>query len=1387
MKRPVLTMKRSLVLTLAALSTLSALPAVGAEPVDAPQGKRVDNARLESRTLPPPAEWQPVAAYPLPSGVTREHAAALRAGMQSLPTQPAAAQLAFNDQRLGALFASGKADLLPATKTVLDAVIARYQGKAGLRLAVVGHTDNQGLSPRAQKRFGDNAGLSDARALAVVTYLQAGLGLSTDKLAMAGKGASQPIASNRTAAGMAQNRRVVLTVWHDAPVVALPQSTAPVAGCAAVPSQGLADLPFRITVDGEALNPTEVPATNEADRQRCTDVALEKADIQIKYDDLAAKPTLNVWTEKDLAVRGQTVTFRGYANYVAWLKTAEVRVFKRQDRVDGKPLVVLPLAWEKPTTWMLPAEGTDEYQYVLRVTDAEGRFDETAVKTLNVASRTRALADLQAPSREALTGWGENALLVSNISVHGGTVSVSGRDFKPTQSVEILGLPVPVGNNGRFAFRQILPAGAQSVDVTVTDADGKAVTFRRNVSIPDSDWFYVAVGDLTLGNNSMTGSRDWVTGDIARDAGSYATGRGAFYLKGKIKGDWLLTAAVDTREQALKDVLSNFSSKDPRYLLRNIDPNVYYPVYGDDSTSVDDAPTRGKFYVRLERGDSHVMWGNFQTQWAGSELIQYSRGLYGAKARYRSEATTGFGERQTSVEAFAADPGTLGAREEFRGTGGSLYYFRHQDMTRGSERLWAEVRDKDSGLVIERRQLSPGQDYEINYLQGRVMLREPLPSTATGSGLIYTGSLSGHPLYLVSTYEYVPGLTEVSNQSFGLRATHWLNNMFQVGVTGYRQGEDSSRQTLTGLDFTTRFTAGSSLKMEIARATGVGSPVFGSINGGFGFDTLSGVSRDAMAKRLEAKFALADVVEGGKGQVNAYWQDRQRGFSAPGQLFTNGEAVRQVGAQGVMGFGAGNELLIKADDRRADSQDLRGVEVAVKTPLSDAWAVSAGVRVDARTTHLANASPILSQNGDRTDVLLRADYVPNKPEGAAGEKDDWSVYGFVQGTLAHTGNRPENDRLGVGGKYRVNDRLSVLAEASEGSLGVGGRLGAEYRLSDRSNAYLSYRLENENPDTAYRGRMGSWVSGADYRVSSEVRLFGETRLTHGAGPESLTQAFGVDLAPNDRWTVGLKTEFGTISDPLAGDLRRTALGGALGYKFERTTYSGSLEYRTENGTTMANTQTHRDVWLLRNNLGYQLDPAWRLLGKLNVSRSNNSQGAFYDGNFHELVVGAAYRPIDNDRWNTLFKYTNFYNLPSPGQLSSSGLSIADYAQRSQVLSVDTIWDAKPWLSLGVKYGVRIGELRATKVEGDWFRSRADLLVLRADWHFVKEWDAVAELRKLRATEAQDARAGMLLGVYRHVDKHVKVGVGYNFTRYSDDLTDLSYRSKGWFLNVVGTM
>ena len=57
---------------------------------------------------------------------------------------------------------------------------------------------------------------------------------------------------------------------------------------------------------------------------------------------------------------------------------------------------------------------------------------------------------------------------------------------------------------------------------------------------------------------------------------------------------------------------------------------------------------------------------------------------------------------------------------------------------------------------------------------------------------------------------------------------------------------------------------------------------------------------------------------------------------------------------------------------------------------------------------------------------------------------------------------------------------------------------------------------------------------------------------------------------------------------------------------------------------------------------------------------------------------------------------------------------------------------------------------------------------------------------LAVAQADDARSGALLAIYRHIGEHGKIGVGYNFTDFSDDLTDLSYRSRGLFLNVLAT-
>ncbi|NKB79674.1 hypothetical protein HED49_17220 [Ochrobactrum daejeonense] len=235
--------------------------------------------------------------------------------------------------------------------------------------------------------------------------------------------------------------------------------------------------------------------------------------------------------------------------------------------------------------------------------------------------------------------------------------------------------------------------------------------------------------------------------------------------------------------------------RDPRSLLRRIDPDAYYPVYGDDSTILEDAPTNGKFYVRLDRGPSHVMWGNYKASIKGTEFMRSERGLYGASAVYNSEEVTSFGERKTEVNVYAAQPDTLPQRDEFLGTGGSAYFLKQQDITTGSETLTVEVRDQVTGEVKERRTLIYGEDYTLDYLQGVVILKRPLSSSTGTGGAIREGALGGNRAYLIAQYEFTPAIGEVDGYVYGGRAQHWFDDKVRVGVTGMNEttGKPTSR------------------------------------------------------------------------------------------------------------------------------------------------------------------------------------------------------------------------------------------------------------------------------------------------------------------------------------------------------------------------------------------------------------------------------------------------------------------------------------------------------------------------------------------------------------------------------------------------------------------
>ena len=205
--------------------------------------------------------------------------------------------------------------------------------------------------------------------------------------------------------------------------------------------------------------------------------------------------------------------------------------------------------------------------------------------------------------------------------------------------------------------------------------------------------------------------------------------------------------------------------------------------------------------------------------------------------------------------------------------------------------------------------------------------------------------------------------------------------------------------------------------------------------------------------------------------------------------------------------------------------------------------------------------------------------------------------------------------------------------------------------------------------------------------------------------------------------------------------------------------------------------------LTRNSLSYQVDPAWRLFAKLNWSQTDGPFNSTLNAEYQEAVLGAAWRPVSDDRWNTLFKYTLLDDQPSTAQINSLGNTI-DYAQQSRVADIDTTYQATIG-PLGFKYAIRNGDLKPTQTVGNWFASEAQLWICRADVLIVREWDGLLEVRRLTIHETDDERTGVLLGAYRHMGNNLKIGAGYNFTDYSDNLTDLSYRRQGFFINTIG--
>jgi iron complex outermembrane receptor protein len=121
---------------------------------------------------------------------------------EGCPDKKAEAQRKVDKSAKEILFETGSAILKKSSNAAMDVVAAELAADANLSLEIEGHTDNVG----AEKT---NLKLSQARANAVKSYIVK-KGIAANRVTATGFGSSQPMADNATAAGKAQNRRVVL-------------------------------------------------------------------------------------------------------------------------------------------------------------------------------------------------------------------------------------------------------------------------------------------------------------------------------------------------------------------------------------------------------------------------------------------------------------------------------------------------------------------------------------------------------------------------------------------------------------------------------------------------------------------------------------------------------------------------------------------------------------------------------------------------------------------------------------------------------------------------------------------------------------------------------------------------------------------------------------------------------------------------------------------------------------------------------------------------------------------------------------------------------------------------------------------------------------------------
>ena len=306
------------------------------------------------------------------------------------------------------------------------------------------------------------------------------------------------------------------------------------------------------------------------------------------------------------------------------------------------------------------------------------------------------------------------------------------------------------------------------------------------------DWILVGLGEGTVGYNAVAGKMESLH-DAGQGERLYEEGRLAFYAKGRIKGEWLLTMAYDSAKG--KGDVANPG------LFQTIDPNSYYTLYGDGARQEYDASSSRKLYLKIERDEFYALFGDFNTGLTLTELSRYNRTLNGFKSEYQG--------KMLEFNLFGAETGQIFVKDELRGDGTSgLYRLSRGNMVLNSEKVTLETRDRfHSEIVVSRRMLNRFMDYSISPDVGTLFFKEPIRSRDD----IF------NPVYIVVEYEVLNSGGE--SLTYGGRGgLKLLDGALRTGFTLLHEGQGTDGGDLYGFDAAYALGPRTSLKVEAAHS-----------------------------------------------------------------------------------------------------------------------------------------------------------------------------------------------------------------------------------------------------------------------------------------------------------------------------------------------------------------------------------------------------------------------------------------------------------------------------------------------------------------------------------------------------------------------------------------